>query len=1650
MFAVQVMTAQARKADLRCFCPEKRGYAVAFDRFYQAGAAGNSFDYTASSPWAMYIDRTTAQQAFAHGRDAMRAQQARDVQRAQSRTVKEAEGGVYYSEDFSAEKVSLDGKQKANLSLLKEMANERKIRVSVVRTIDGGQTNAYYDPHADTVVVALDAAEGAYTFWAIHEVTHRLREQNPAAYAKIRDFVLGVMENQKGFNLDSRIKHLQDVYQRQKGQELSRADAIEEIVANSTPVAMLDESAVREFAQKNKGLVETIRTWLEDFIKTLKDAINRIAGRLPEVKAIREDIQTLTKIRDAMNAALDETGGIRESAGGEARYSENESNEDYKKPITPQDIAELRNFKNWHIGQFKTDDLQKAQKWAYKFYQEMHEKSPFFRAWFGDWRANDITPVVRTSFKTARFASAEEGAKAIRTGLKDKTLMRGNVENDDTKIIINIGAQVYNDTLTYANRELSRDHDIDKYSTRISLLNNIEKICERAILLDTEIADDNTASDRSFFHSFYTIAQSGDKLFLVKLLVDEFNSQNGDIRRAYNLSDIKISPVAVSQVYKPADTTSESGNQISTFTIAQLYGIVKQYDKNFFAGKAVDPHMLNEDGTPKVVYHATDEDFTVFDREKLGRVTDGNANYVDRAATAHVGFWFNDADISQQTFQNGAMGVFLNIRKPYVVGSISDLATEIIDRSGEDYNELQDRFDDRDYSVARELGESFREYLEQNGYDGIIVEDEEFGGTSYVVFNSERAKSATDNIGTFDGTNPDIRYSINEQDLENTGVQFDKETESAAPVKYSLNEWTKSEYVQNREKAARILADNLHVSYEQAEKYIDDINSVAYLIAADRIRLDYEANDTFTVIKPDSEYKFTVDASTLCAKRRTFTGTMDAIQRALPNAVLTAEDRVKIRDMMMKKGYEVACGICYVESSRKDSGPKAQRFIDAYTESQRTGESIKYESTSGKVHEVRVDNAPAYASDYVPTQYDLNTTEGIDALQKNHPDVYKAYVAYMNRMGQSKPKLLETRTEYRGEIMKFRQSLVDYLNDHGGLRLQSYSDFETPHLIDMMQVVMDMSRMGLKSQAYTKIPNFARVFGSTGVKINLSLIAKGTGLDENGNLVFDDVEGMSHEEAFAIRERFSRDVGTILVGKNDAHIIAAMADPRIDFIIPFHKSQWNQSLYEALGLTGYSDYTDFQNEKAIDGSKIKNYDPMEYWDFSKIGDENAQIYLEKCRQEGRIPKFPQFSHYPGYWKLLIDFKMYDNNGIGAPQQVVRPEFQMDEAARILREYEGGANSFPVAQDVVDQFLKEYNPNSVRRFAEITRNFKFSINELDQLREDLKSSRLREDNLSTTVRTQENIIAGLKEEFELTKGHKLKPEAVEKLAKRLTKQYSSSYNVHELSENLGKLFDYIANSENLDWDSVMEISSTISKRILEESSTLNRDLYDQYADMRDYFRTQKISIPQDMRSEVGEYFGGWNNLRRQLFGRVNLVNNGASLDSHWDEICDLWPEFFDREAVPQEQVTQVINALDAIQPYHENPFGMNMDEAAYDLAQEIYEDYFSVPEVKTFADRQQQKLEQTIAHMTEMRNREKQRIRDRYEQKLSDLRKQKGEQMAALRERYEKAIGQEREMYRERLERLRAQKNEQLMRQQAKLRTEKMEAVQRSLSGARFM
>lgn len=191
-------------------------------------------------------------------------------------------------------------------------------------------------------------------------------------------------------------------------------------------------------------------------------------------------------------------------------------------------------------------------------------------------------------------------------------------------------------------------------------------------------------------------------------------------------------------------------------------------------------------GEPLVVYHGRFDDFTVFDRNELGANTYVNADKTNMAMTSALGHWFSTQDIAKETgIYTKTLQAFLNIKEPKEYRSLwYGLADEIegyvpTDENGDVKADISD-FDDT--QEITDAADTYRFELEDEGYDGLIIhKDNEFGGSSFVAFNSNQIKSATDNTGAFSKDSDDIRFSRantaqSALDLAMTGVAHSEPT----------------------------------------------------------------------------------------------------------------------------------------------------------------------------------------------------------------------------------------------------------------------------------------------------------------------------------------------------------------------------------------------------------------------------------------------------------------------------------------------------------------------------------------------------------------------------------------------------------------------------------------------------------------------------------------------------------------------------------------------------------------------------------------------------------------------------------------------------------------------------------------------------------
>lgn len=254
-----------------------------------------------------------------------------------------------------------------------------------------------------------------------------------------------------------------------------------------------------------------------------------------------------------------------------------------------------------------------------------------------------------------------------------------------------------------------------------------------------------------------------------------------------------------------------------------------------------------------------------------------------------------------------------------------------------------------------------------------------------------------------------------------------------------------------------------------------------------------------------------------------------------------------------------------------------------------------------------------------------------------------------------------------------------------------------------------------------------------------------------------------------------------------------------------------------------------------------------------------------------------------------------------------------------------------------------------------------------------------------------------------------PKAVREAAKDIIKQTGSSIDVDEVTGRLQELYDGIARatSENgLTQEEIWKRSEKLAHDILDDVSVRDDMMYQEYSDLRAYFRNTQITLSPAM---LGD-FTDFGDFRRRNMGRMRLKKGEhGNVDQIYEEVATMWPGIFDSERVshPGDQLREIDDVLNRIYTIDEyNPNDRYMHQATQSVANEILEQFFDTPEQKTFADKQAAKAGQQKAHYLN----KIQELREANDTRIAELRAQN-------RERLQEAIAREREKRDEQIARL---------------------------------
>lgn len=271
--------------------------------------------------------------------------------------------------------------------------------------------------------------------------------------------------------------------------------------------------------------------------------------------------------------------------------------------------------------------------------------------------------------------------------------------------------------------------------------------------------------------------------------------------------------------------------------------------------------------------------------------------------------------------------------------------------------------------------------------------------------------------------------------------------------------------------------------------------------------------------------------------------------------------------------------------------------------------------------------------------------------------------------------------------------------------------------------------------------------------------------------------------------------------------------------------------------------------------------------------------------------------------------------------------------------------------------QDYKDN-LAQYKKIVKNIISEKGEKHSIRVAERTEKLRR-SLSDTMSTEESlvhendklrkVVETLESEFKPGKRTVPEPARVEAVCKKILKKYHSSFDAETFKDNLTKLYAYM-NEEGADYDAALKITSEIARGVLEKSMTKDMTLYNEYKDLRDYFRKTKLALSEAQKSEVNYLYGSMGEFRKSNFGRLRIVEDGTSLDQVWGELSDKYPELFKADTNDGDMIAEVMTVLDGLRPTYRNAYGEDIEQASYDLALNIYKEMSNVPHKATFKDK----------------------------------------------------------------------------------------------------
>ncbi len=661
---------------------------------------------------------------------------------------------------------------------------------------------------------------------ALHEAGHMIKKTNPTEWRTLSDFVSDYLVR-KGVDLNKMIDRTIERYGNRlqaDEHENTRDAALEEIVCDTLMSIASDEKALNialstkqnksKIAAAIKSLIEKVKNWLID------KSTNYGA------KAFAKDLEALENLAQRFSEAADTA---RENITEQAEVQNGERLDVEKYSIGSTDNIVQAEFEK------KVDEIEKNTYNSDNVV--IMGITPKILQKIG------LAPLPLAMTKNHIYSVAVSDTRAKSEGRYHKNTNYHNLGFDTVKDIYN---KISDPLMVIAHPDFAVKKNKSKDSThKVVVLVDLSvggKQVIAPITVDYEGMYNNTHIDVNLVATYFDKDNIND--YIKEAIALETMGKTG----FFYLDKKRTQNIFKKSGYQLPSRLKNSGSNI---IIRPIDDIVNKKINNITQSKqfirwfgdwqnspAKASKVVDNNGEPLVLYHQTEKEFTTFDTKQKG-----SGEFDSEMPT---GIFMKPTNNDIGVGGNIQMPLYASIKNPLIVNNRSELVkfydknvqgytkaksaidsvnkeykakfNEEMKRENEEYQKLWNakkngEISEEEYqkSISRDALDEIMEewenkvneashnakaliddYFKNSNYDGVIVNNDvgSFGRSTktFIAFENTQVKSATDNIGTFDGNNPDIRYSLDED------YDFTDEDEKAGAIHDTLNFSIDDEY----------------------------------------------------------------------------------------------------------------------------------------------------------------------------------------------------------------------------------------------------------------------------------------------------------------------------------------------------------------------------------------------------------------------------------------------------------------------------------------------------------------------------------------------------------------------------------------------------------------------------------------------------------------------------------------------------------------------------------------------------------------------------------------------------------------------------------------------------------------------------------------